>query len=64
LIVTNGAYGERIVKMAKYIGLNFVQYSIAYDELPKEEELRDMIMKPLKLAHSSHKVYSHLVLTF
>ena len=23
LIITNGAYGERIVKMAKYIGLKF-----------------------------------------
>ncbi|XRG79097.1 2-aminoethylphosphonate--pyruvate transaminase [Rossellomorea sp. GAMAL-10_SWC] len=51
LIVTNGAYGERIVKMAKYIGLNFIQYSIAYDELPEEEELRDIIEKDQAITH-------------
>ncbi len=51
LIVTNGAYGERIVKMAKYIGLNFIQYSIAYDELPREEELRDIIEKDQAITH-------------
>ncbi|PEL09886.1 2-aminoethylphosphonate--pyruvate transaminase [Bacillus sp. AFS017336] len=51
LIVTNGAYGERIVKMAKYIGLNFVQYSIAYDELPKEEDLRDILEKDQAITH-------------
>ncbi|PFH88030.1 2-aminoethylphosphonate--pyruvate transaminase [Bacillus sp. AFS088145] len=51
LIVTNGAYGERIVKMAKYIGLNFIQYSIAYEELPKEEELRDIIEKDQAITH-------------
>ncbi|QKE73679.1 2-aminoethylphosphonate--pyruvate transaminase [Arthrobacter citreus] len=51
LIVTNGAYGERIVKMAKYIGLNFVQYSIAYDELPNEEDLRDILEKDQAITH-------------
>ncbi|MEH7451592.1 2-aminoethylphosphonate--pyruvate transaminase [Gottfriedia acidiceleris] len=51
LIVTNGAYGERIVKMAKCIGLNFIQYSIAYDALPKEEELRDIIERDQAITH-------------
>ena len=35
LLITNGAYGERIVKMSQYIGLNFVQYSVAYNEYPE-----------------------------
>ncbi len=28
LIITNGAYGERIVKMADYIGLNYADHIV------------------------------------
>ncbi|GIO98999.1 2-aminoethylphosphonate--pyruvate transaminase [Paenibacillus lautus] len=51
LIVTNGAYGERIVKMAKYIGLNYVEYQVNYDEHPSEEELRAILHKDVRITH-------------
>lgn len=51
LIVTNGAYGERIVKMAKYIGLNYEEYQVNYDEHPSEDELRAILHKDEGITH-------------
>ena len=51
LIITNGAYGERIVKMANYIGLNYFHYSVAYDEYPNEAELRTILKENADLTH-------------
>ncbi|PID04777.1 MULTISPECIES: 2-aminoethylphosphonate--pyruvate transaminase [unclassified Sporosarcina] len=51
LIVTNGAYGERIVKMANYIGINYVQYSVDYDEHPKEDEIRTILQIDQEITH-------------
>ena len=51
LIITNGAYGERIVKVAKYIGLNFRQHSVAYDKYPNEEELRRILKEDQGITH-------------
>ncbi|WP_067730931.1 2-aminoethylphosphonate--pyruvate transaminase [Oceanobacillus damuensis] len=51
LIITNGAYGERIVKIAKYIGLAFKEYSVAYDEYPNEEEIRSILKEDSDITH-------------
>ena len=51
LIVTNGAYGERIVKMAEYIGLNYAEYKVNYDEHPSEDELRALLHEDLRITH-------------
>lgn len=51
LIVTNGAYGERVVKMAQYIGLNFSEYSVAYNEYPNEAEIRDILEENQGITH-------------
>lgn len=51
LIITNGAYGERIVKMAKYIGLTFREYSIPYNEYPNEAELRSILDEDQEITH-------------
>ncbi|CAM4218808.1 2-aminoethylphosphonate--pyruvate aminotransferase [Bacillus manliponensis] len=51
LIVTNGAYGKRIVKMAQYIGLKFTEYSIAYNEYPNEDEIRSMLEADDSITH-------------
>jgi len=51
LIITNGAYGERIVKMANYIGLNFRQYSVNYDEHPSENEIRRIFEEDQDITH-------------
>ena len=51
LIITNGAYGERIVKMAKYIGLKLQRYSVAYNEYPNEAELRNILEEDQDITH-------------
>ncbi|MFJ5624515.1 2-aminoethylphosphonate--pyruvate transaminase [Peribacillus loiseleuriae] len=51
LIVTNGAYGERVVKMAQCIGLNFREYSVAYNEYPNEVEIRDILEEDQEITH-------------
>lgn len=51
LIVTNGAYGERIVKMAEYIGLNYTEYKLNYDEHPSEEGLRARLQQDSRITH-------------
>ncbi|MGG1679033.1 2-aminoethylphosphonate--pyruvate transaminase [Neobacillus sp. NRS-1170] len=51
LIVTNGAYGERIVKMAQYIGLNYLEYRVDYYQYPNEDELRKILDKDSQITH-------------
>lgn len=51
LIITNGAYGERIVKIAKYIGLAFREYRVAYNDCPDEQEIRDILKEDTDITH-------------
>jgi len=51
LIVTNGAYGERIVQMAEYIGLNYTPYRVRYDAQPEEAELRAVLAADPDITH-------------
>lgn len=51
LIVTNGAYGERIVQMAQYIGLNYTQYSVPYNEYPEETAIRELLENDSEITH-------------
>lgn len=51
LILTNGAYGERIVKMAEYIGLNYRQYSVAYNQYPNEADIKSILEKDPSITH-------------
>jgi 2-aminoethylphosphonate-pyruvate transaminase len=51
LLITNGAYGERIVKMAEAIGMTFSKYSVEYDEVPKEEEIRRILESDREITH-------------
>ncbi|WP_428912209.1 2-aminoethylphosphonate--pyruvate transaminase [Niallia sp. Krafla_26] len=51
LIITNGAYGERIVKIAKYMGLAFREYRVAYNECPNEEEIRNILIEDQDISH-------------
>lgn len=51
LIITNGAYGERLVKIAKYIGLAFREYSTAYNEYPNEDEVRKILQEDPGITH-------------
>lgn len=54
LIVTNGAYGERIVTMAKYIGINYETYTVHYDRIPEISRIRSIL--------EEHKDITHIVM--
>lgn len=51
LIITNGAYGERIIKMAMYIGLNFKEYRVQYNEYPIESEIKAILEEDQEITH-------------
>lgn len=51
LIITNGAYGERIVKMAKCMGLKFREYSVEYNGYPNEAEVRGILEEDQEITH-------------
>ena len=51
LIITNGAYGERIVEMAKVLRLAHVVYSVPYNEQPSSLEVQDLIEKDSSITH-------------
>lgn len=51
LIISNGAYGERIVKVAKYIGLAFREYRVEYNEYPSEVEIRNILKEDPTITH-------------
>ncbi|GGG16727.1 2-aminoethylphosphonate--pyruvate transaminase [Paenibacillus aceti] len=51
LIVTNGAYGERIVQIAQYIGLNYTEHRFSYDKQPEEAVLRALLVTDPEITH-------------
>ncbi|MBD8519815.1 2-aminoethylphosphonate--pyruvate transaminase [Lysinibacillus fusiformis] len=51
LIITNGAYGERIVEMAKVLRLAHVVYSVPYNEQPSSLEVQDLLEKDASITH-------------
>jgi 2-aminoethylphosphonate-pyruvate transaminase len=51
LIITNGEYGKRIVLMARYLHLNYVEYSTAYDAHPVASELEQILAEDADITH-------------
>ena len=51
LILTNGAYGDRIVKMAKVLKLNHTVYSCQETQAPDPEVLREYLAKNPYITH-------------
>lgn len=51
LIVSNGAYGERIITMAKYIGINYVNYHTEYDKIFEIDEIKYILSKDSAITH-------------
>ncbi|MFK5710495.1 2-aminoethylphosphonate--pyruvate transaminase [Lysinibacillus boronitolerans] len=51
LILTNGAYGERIVEMAKVLKLQHVVYSVPYDEQPSSLEVQAFLESDASITH-------------
>ena len=53
LIITNGAYGDRMVEMAKVMGLNYVEYSMLETVIPCTEKLTEMLKADPTITHVS-----------
>ncbi|WP_298842190.1 2-aminoethylphosphonate--pyruvate transaminase [Clostridium sp.] len=51
LIISNGAYGERIIKMAKYMGINYVCYNLEYDKVFETRDIKDILDKDIEITH-------------
>ncbi|WP_072991929.1 2-aminoethylphosphonate--pyruvate transaminase [Clostridium cavendishii] len=58
LIISNGAYGERIVEMAKRGKINYELYSCEYDTIPNFNEIR-RILKDDEYEFITHIVMVH-----
>lgn len=51
LVITNGAYGERMVDIAQYSEINHVVYSEDYDKIPSAEKVADILAKDPSITH-------------
>ncbi|KRG16343.1 2-aminoethylphosphonate--pyruvate aminotransferase [Virgibacillus soli] len=51
LIITNGAYGERIVRIAQYMGLPFHEYQVGYDQYPCEADIKTILEEDPAITH-------------
>ena len=51
LIIVNGAYGERIVAMAKCMGINYITYNVEYDTFPRAEEIKEILNSDSDITH-------------
>ena len=43
LIISNGAYGKRIVQIAEVLGLNFIEYSLPETEAPEPDRIAALL---------------------
>lgn len=51
LIISNGAYGERIINIAQYIGIKFEVYKVNFDTLPDVKDIRNIIERDKEITH-------------
>jgi 2-aminoethylphosphonate-pyruvate transaminase len=51
LIISNGAYGGRMVLMAKALKLNFMEYSVIETETPDTKTLSELLLKNTDITH-------------
>jgi 2-aminoethylphosphonate-pyruvate transaminase len=51
LIVTNGAYGERMVAMASRLGLSHVVYQVAYNSSPSARDIEALLAADSMITH-------------
>lgn len=51
LIITNGAYGERVVEMAKVLKLQHTVYSVPYNEQPSSLKVKALLENDSTITH-------------
>lgn len=51
LIVSNGAYGERMVDIAEHADISHEVYRVAYDQIPAAEKVEELLHADPKITH-------------
>lgn len=51
LFVINGDYGERMLKMAEYMGMDHIVYSVPYNQIPEKKEIIKILEKDKAVTH-------------
>ena len=51
LVCANGAYGSRMIQIAKQAGKNTVVYEENYDKVPEAEKVKEMLEKDSSITH-------------
>ena len=51
LLVTNGAYGKRMVQIAEYAGLDYIEYNVGFAEIPSADTVEEIIRTNDKITH-------------
>lgn len=51
LIITNGAYGERMIDIAKHNEIRYVVYNEAYNKVPSADTVNDILNKDSEITH-------------
>lgn len=51
LFITNGTYGERMVKMAEKIGISHEVYNLPFDTIPKIEHVERLLKEDKAITH-------------
>lgn len=53
LLCTNGAYGDRQVKICEHAGINYVQYAEPYDTIPNADKVAELLDADPSITHVS-----------
>jgi 2-aminoethylphosphonate-pyruvate transaminase len=51
LIITNGAYGKRMVRMAEIMGLKYTEYAVPETEAPNPERAAEILAEDTDITH-------------
>ncbi len=51
LIISNGAYGQRMEKTAQYANINHVVYTVPYNEIPQADVVANMLEQDKEITH-------------
>lgn len=51
LLITNGAYGKRMIQIAEYAGLGYVEYNVGFAQQPSAAVVEDMLRDDPGITH-------------
>lgn len=51
LLVTNGAYGKRMVQICSYAGIRYMEYNVGFVELPDADHVEKLLLSNEEITH-------------